>query len=80
MATNAKQFGLRVAAMMLPAALVCSYAAAGPAGVVDSFSGNLTAYQNTRILNNGAADVEQSPTTGRLRAADWSSILPTTLV
>jgi PEP-CTERM motif len=54
MATNATRFGMKVALLMLSMVLTSSYAVAGPTGVVDDFSGNLNAYQDTRILNNGA--------------------------
>jgi hypothetical protein len=52
MMNDATNFGLRAAALVLSLALGNVVAVAGPTGVVDTFSGNLSAYQNTRILNN----------------------------
>lgn len=51
MATNATRLGT-TAAMVLSFALISGSTVAGPTGTFETFSGNLNAYQNTRILNN----------------------------
>ena len=53
MMNNATRIGLTVTTLVLSFVLFVAPISAGPTGVVDTFSGNLNAYQNTRILNSG---------------------------
>jgi hypothetical protein len=54
MSTHFSKSFFAAVASLLSASFLSAPAIAGPAGVFDTFSGNLNAYQNTRILNNAS--------------------------